>query len=92
MTGKEILRIASDFYHKRTSTLKEISREWIIDFRNRHKYNIEKVSASTVDENRANISIDEMNCYLEQVEEMMKDPPSLFLLINFDEIGFWKRV
>lgn len=91
LTGKEIRKIASDLYHKRTGTLKEFSRDWIMDFRNRQKDNIEKVSASSVDENRANISIDEVNRYLSQVDEMMKDPPNPFLLINFDEIGFGKR-
>ena len=36
-------------------------------------------------------SIEEVNRYFDMIDEMMKDPPNPFLLINFDEIGFGKR-
>lgn len=63
----------------------------IHDFKNRHKDEIDKVSADSLEENRADISLDEVNRYIDEVEQMMKDPPNPFLLINFDEIGFGRR-
>ena len=62
-----------------------------MDFKNRKKETIEKVSASSIDDERANISIEDVNRYFDQIGQMMKDPPHPFLLINYDEIGFGKR-
>lgn len=37
------------------------------------------------------LSIDDVNCYIHAIEEMMLDPPHPLLLINFDETGFGRR-
>ena len=58
------------------------------DFKNRHKKSIEKVKADSLEENRAQISIEEVNRYFREIDEMTNDPPIPLLLINFDEIGF----
>ncbi len=90
-TGKDIRNYASHIYEKRTLITKVFTRDWIHDFKNRHKDEIDKVSADSLEENRADISLDEVNRYIDEVEQMMKDPPNPFLLINFDEIGFGRR-
>ncbi|KAK8889723.1 hypothetical protein M9Y10_034477 [Tritrichomonas musculus] len=61
------------------------------DFKNRHKKSIEKVKADSLEENRAQISIEEVNRYFREIDEMTNDPPIPLLLINFDEIGFGRR-
>ena len=91
MSGKEIRILAAELYKKRTGEIKEFSRDWLMDFKNRYKNTIEKVSAASIDDLRANFSIEEVNRYFDMIDEMMKDPPNPFLLINFDEIGFGKR-
>ena len=76
---------------RRTGVKKQFTRDWFMDFKNRKKETIEKVSASSIDDERANISIEDVNRYFDQIGQMMKDPPHPFLLINYDEIGFGKR-
>ncbi|KAK8875805.1 hypothetical protein M9Y10_005980 [Tritrichomonas musculus] len=61
------------------------------DFKNRHKNSKEKVKADSLEENRAQISIEEVNRYFGEIDEMMNDPPIPLLLINFDEISFKRR-
>ena len=91
LTGKEIRALATELYERRTGVKKQFTRDWFMDFKNRKKETIEKVSASSIDDERANISIEDVNRYFDQIGQMMKDPPHPFLLINYDEIGFGKR-
>lgn len=52
---------------------------------------LKKTWKGSLDEQRANISIESVNEYIKQVEGIMADLPHPFLLINFDEIGFCRR-
>ena len=52
---------------------------------------IQKVKTPCIDEDRAELSIDEVERYFNEIDEMMKDPPNPFLLLNFDETGFGSR-
>lgn len=89
--GKDIRNAASQMFHERTCVERVFSRDWLRDFRSRHKDQIEKIKADSLEEKRANISISEVENYFNEIEELMKDPPNPFLLINFDETGFEKR-
>ena len=62
-----------------------------MDFKERHKDEIQKVTAESLEEERANISIESVNRYINEVEEMMLDPPNPFLLIILDFVGFGRR-
>ena len=52
---------------------------------------ITKIKAACLDDDRSSIDIKEVERYINEIEEMMKDPPNPYLLINFDETGFGKR-
>lgn len=91
LDGKGIRLVASQIYHRKTGIEKVFSRDWFMDFKERHKEEIKKVTAESLEEERANISIESVNRYINEVEEMMLDPPNPFLLINLDEIGFGRR-
>ena len=41
--------------------------------------------------NNQYIDINDVNKYIGGIEVMLKNPPHLFLLINFDEIGFGRK-
>ena len=91
MDGRNIRSLATEILKRRTGEEKPFSRDWLMDFRNRHKNSIQKVSAESFDDDRGNINIDDVNRYINNIEEMMKNPPHPFLLINYDEIGFGRR-
>ena len=91
MTGKNIRLAAAQLYKARTGVDKFFTRDWLFDFRTRHKDSIEKVIACSLDDERSNISPDDVERYITDVEEVMENPPNPFLLINFDETGFGKR-
>ena len=78
-----IRNYASEIYSKRTSIEKTFTRDWMNDFKSRHKNSIEKVKADSLEENRAQISIEEVNRYFGEIDEIMNDPPIPLLLINF---------
>ena len=48
-------------------------------------------TSSSVDDDRASNDPQEVERYIGEIEEMMRDPPIPQLLINFDETGFGKR-
>lgn len=91
LTGKGIRLAAAQLYKARTGFDKFFTRDWLLDFRTRHQDSIEKVIACSLDEERSNISPDDVERYIHDVDEMMENPPNPFLLINFDETGFGKR-
>ena len=91
LDGRGIRLLATKIYKRSTGEEKPFSRDWLMDFRNRHKDTIEKVSAESVGDDRGNIDIEDVNRYISEIEEMLKNPPHPFLLINFDEIGFGRR-
>ena len=43
--------------------------------------------AYSLEDDRSQISIDEENNYIDDIEELMLDPSNPYLLINFDETG-----
>lgn len=91
LTGKEIRLAAAQLYKARTGSEKYFTRDWLHDFKTRHQDSIEKVIACALDDERSNISPDDVERYITSIEKMMEDPPNPFLLINFDETGFGKR-
>ena len=50
-----------------------------------------KLLGISLDDERSNISPDDVERYIHDVEEMMENLPYTFLLINFDETGFWNK-
>ena len=90
-SSKDIRDFASSLFKEKTGEDRSFSREWFFDFKTRHKNEIEKIKACCVDDLRAEISIDEVERYFEEIEEMLQDPPIPPLLINFDETGFGRR-
>ena len=91
LTGKNIRLHAAQLYKARTGIDKFFTRDWLLDFKTRHQDSIEKVIACSLDDERSNISPDDVERYITDVEEVMENPPNPFLLINFDETGFGKR-
>ena len=89
--GKDIRDAASDLYKTRTGIDRSFTSDWMRDFRERHENSIEKVIADSLEEDRSQISLEEVNQYIHDIEEMMLDPPNPYLLINFDEIGFDRK-
>lgn len=90
-SSKDIRDFASSLFKEKTGEDRSFSREWFFDFKTRHKNEIEKIKACCVNDLRAEISIDEVERYFEEIEEMLQDPPIPPLLINFDETGFGRR-
>ena len=91
LTGVEIRKIASDIYYSRTGICRDFTRKWCFSFRQRYQDMITKIKAACLDDDRSSIDIKEVERYINEIEEMMKDPPNPYLLINFDETGFGKR-
>lgn len=91
MCGREIREKAAEIFKFRTQIDRIFTRDWLYDFRERHRNEIQKVYADCVDDDRAQISIDEVEQYFKSIEEMMLNPPHPFLLINMDETGFGRR-
>lgn len=90
-TGVEIRIYASMIYKEKVGVEREFTRSWFLDFKTRHANDIEKVKVACLDVLRSNISIDEVEQYFAEIDEMMKDPPHPLLFINFDESGFSRR-
>ena len=91
LTGYEIREIASTLYKDRTSIERNFSRDWFRDFIRRHSSVIKKQKAQSLEEERSNISLNEVQRYIRDIEEMMANPPHPSLLLNFDETGFGRR-
>lgn len=91
MRGKGIQSVAGDLFEDRTDTTKSFSRDWMHDFRERHKDSIAKVIDDGLETDRSQISDKEVNLQISDIEELMNDPTLPHLLINFDETGFEKR-
>lgn len=68
MDGRNIRSLATEILKRRTGEEKPFSRDWLMDFRNRHKNSIQKVSAESVDDDRGNINIDDVNRYISNIE------------------------
>ena len=90
-TGKDIRDAASLIYKERTGIDRSFSRDWLANFVARHEDFIKKVKAACIDDSRASINPNEVQKYINAIEEMMKNPPNPHLLINFDETGFGRR-
>lgn len=90
-SGKDIRVTAAEMYENRTGIARCFNRNWMRDFRERHKDYIEKVITNAIETPRAQISGDEVEKYIRDIEELMIDPPNPFLLINFDETGFERK-
>lgn len=90
-TSTEIRDEASQIFFERTGQKRFFSRDWFFDFKSRHQNDIQKVKANCVDDLRANISIEKVEQYFTDIDEVIKDPPKPYLLINLDEMGFGKR-
>ena len=90
-TGKNIRLEAAEVFKARTGSIREFTRDWLLDFKMRHHNSIEKVTCTSLDNERSNISIADVDKYISEIEDVMEDPPCPFLLINFDETGFGKR-
>ena len=67
------------------------TRDWCRDFKIRYSDSIEKDKVGCLDEKRASVSQEQVEKYITDVENVLKDPPPPFLLLNFDETGFSKR-
>ena len=91
MSGKDIRQAAAELYKDRIGTDRSFSRDWFCDFKRRHHNDLEKVKAPSIEDARADLSIEEVEKYINEIEEMMLDSPNPFLLINFDETGFGRR-
>ena len=68
MDGRNIRSLATEILKRRTGEEKPFSRDWLMDFRNRHKNSFQKVSAESVDDDRGNINIDDVNRYISNIE------------------------
>lgn len=91
LTGKNVRDLASNLYRNRTTKIREFSRDWCWKFLQRHSDKIAKVSASSIDDSRASIDLNEVERYIHEIEQVMNNPPIPQLLINFDETGFGRR-
>ena len=91
LTGKDVRELASQLYQERTKDIRDFNRDWCWKFMKRHQDKIAKVSASSIEDNRAQIDPNEVERYIQEIEALIANPPIPQLLINFDETGFNKR-
>lgn len=91
LTGNDIRNIAESMYKERTGKDKFFTRDWCRDFYQRHIESIEKVKTDCLEENRTSISIDALEKYFSDIEEVLLNPPPPCLILNFDETGFSRR-
>ncbi|OHT02774.1 hypothetical protein TRFO_30039 [Tritrichomonas foetus] len=90
-TGKEVRDIVAEMFMKKTGKHITINRNWLKNFRQRHSDNLCKVKTNSVDDQRANMSVEEVEAYIQNIEKLIQNPPIPQLLINFDETGFGRR-
>ena len=91
LTSREVRENASILYKTRTGVDRSFSRDWVRNFIKRHSEKIGKQKAKSIEEDRTKISPEEVERYINEVEEMMKNPFHPNLLLNFDETGFERR-
>ena len=91
LTSRDVRENASVLYKARTGVERSFSRDWFRNFILRHSEEIGKQKAKSIEEDRTKISPVEVERYIKEVEEMMKNPPHPCLLLNFDETGFGRR-
>ena len=65
-------------------------RQRFCDFKSGYINDIQKVKAPCLDQYFAELPIDEIDRFINEIEEMKKDPSNQFLLLNFD--GFGRRL
>ena len=91
LTSGDIRELAEEIYKQRTGISKPFTRDWCLHFKARHKDEIEKINAPCLENERASLSINEVNRYISEIERMLLNPPLPCLVLNFDETGFSKR-
>ncbi len=91
LTSRDLRLLAAELLKIRTGEERSFSREWSRNFLRRHSDQIDKTKASAVDDDRANIDLDEVKRYIQQVEEVLVRNPNPYFLLNMDETGFGRR-
>ena len=91
MSGKYIQESASSLYKDRTGVDRWFNCDWFCDYKSRYQDDIEKVKAHSIDDIHAELSIEEVDKYINKIEEIMLDHSNPFLLINSHETGFGRR-
>lgn len=89
-TCAEIRDEASYIFFERTGEKRFFSLDRFFDFKNGHQEDIQNAKANCIDDLRANISIEKVEQYFTDIDEIIKDLPKPYLLINLDKMGFRK--
>ena len=82
----EIIKVASDINYSRTCIYSDFIHKWCYSFFHRYQDMITKIKAQCQDDDRSSIDIKEVERYINKIEEIMKDPPNPYLLINFYDL------
>lgn len=91
LTSRDIRDMASDIYKIRTGDERSFSRDWARNFLRRHSDELDKIKTCSVDDDRANIDLEEVKRYISQVERILSNNPNPLLVLNMDETGFGRR-
>ena len=81
----EIRIYASMIYKEKVGVERNFTCSWFLDFNTCHANDNEKVKISCLDVLRSSISIDEVEQYFAEIDEMMKNSLHPLLLIKIDE-------
>lgn len=90
-TSRDVRDIASEIFKEPTGDERSFSRDWVRNFLKRHADEIDKIKTCSVDDDRANIDLEEVNTYIETIEEVLSHDPNPLLFLNMDESGFGRR-
>lgn len=91
LTTRDIRDVAAEVYKQRTGEERSFSRDWIRNFIRRHSDEVDKVKTCSVDDDRANIDLNEVKTYIETIDEVLTHHPNPLLFLNMDESGFGRR-
>ena len=87
LTSLDVRDIASKILNERTGDERSFSRDWVRNFLKRHADEIDKIKTCSVDDDRANIDLEEVNTYIETIEEVLSHDPNPLLFLNMDVKG-----
>ena len=90
--GKAVREIAFEIYRSRSMQTKEFSRQWWHRFLNRHKDQIGVRYVQCVDDERLSFTVEDIDTYQREVENVLPLLEDYRLFLNIDETGFGNRM
>lgn len=91
MRGKDVKEMAQKLFFEHTGLERTFGRDWFYRFLKRYDKIVGKMKATSVDEDRGNLSLDSINEYIKAIINALKLVTDLRLVLNMDESGFGRR-